>query len=426
MTKANTELTNALPSKRSTVVLLRWVLIVAFSYLLLLEDSTIRINSRPILLIAAALTSNLIVGRIPKTWVERRLFDFCIVLFDAAWVTVGLIWVPDASSELFLLYFLVIFVAAMGESLLTIVACAAAIGLVYGIFPSLAPNGAMRLSASTLLRVPFLFVVALFYGYFVTEIRKRRKEVEQARLREEAKSELLRALSHDIQGPLRNAKELLALALEHKSDAAGTRMLTLQGLTNIRRVTSLVSNLLQAVSIEAGRLEFERLPLQLNDVAEDTLALEAGAALLNGVTLIKELRAELPRVYGDPMQMGRVVTNLVDHAIKYTEPTGRVVVRTGTDGTRVWLSVEDSGVGISAEEFAALLAPEHNVHLNGCTQGTGLGLYIAKRLAEAQGGTLEVRSLPGQGSTFIISFPNDHQPAEARPVPELIGAAATA
>lgn len=397
---------STVPSKRNTVVLLRWVLVIAFAYLLLLDNSASHVNPGVILLVAVALTSNIVIGRLPERWIEGRLFDVSIVLFDTAWVTLGLISAPNASNDLFLLYFLVIFIAAMGESLVTIVACAGAVGLAYGAIPFLGQSGTVRLTASMLLRVPFLFVVSLFYGYFVTEIRRQRNAVEEAQLREQAKSELLMALGHDLSGPLRNAHELLALALENDTrDAAGTRKLMLQGLTNIRRVTSLVANLMQAASIEGGKLRSQQIPLLLNDVAGETLLHQGGSALLHGVTLQKELQFDLPGVTGDPMQMGRIVTNLVDNAIKYTGPAGRVVVRTGTDGAHVWLSVEDSGVGMSPEECAALFAPEHEVRLNSYASGMRLGLYIARRLTEAQGGTLKVQSVPEKGSTFRISFP---------------------
>src|SRR5436190_3964791 len=105
----------------------------------------------------------------PDAWAESRLFDFGVVLFDSTWVTFGLVWAPHVSGDLFLLYFLVIFVAAMGESLGTIVGSAALVSIVYGYTLSHQQGAHMQLTAGGLLRVPFLFVVALFYGYFVTE-----------------------------------------------------------------------------------------------------------------------------------------------------------------------------------------------------------------------------------------------------------------
>jgi len=396
----------SLPNKKGTIVLLRWVLVISFSYLLLLNLSTSHVQTHIVLLITVALSSNLVVARIPDAWAERRLFDFGIVLFDTTWVTLGLLWAPNVSADLFLLYFLVIFVAAMGESLPIIVGSAAVIGLAYGMMLTWHPGGGFQLTTSALLRVPFLFVVSLFYGYFVAEIRSRRSEVSEARLREQAKSELLVAVSHDLRGPLGNAEGLLDRVLEGDAhDAVDGRMLLLGARINIRRVSSLVANLLQAASIEAGQLYLRPRPMQLNDVVDDVFNVEAGAALLKNITLRKQTQADAPIITADSMQMGRIVANLVDNAIKYTDPGGTVVIRTAHDAQSATLSVEDSGPGMSPEQCQALFAPYRQVHLGGYTPGTGLGLYIVKRLTEAQGGKVEVLSTPGVGSTFIVSIP---------------------
>ncbi|HVO27639.1 MAG TPA: HAMP domain-containing sensor histidine kinase [Candidatus Margulisiibacteriota bacterium] len=401
--------------KRQTVVLLRWVLIIAFSYLLLLDAAATAVQSRLVLLIALALASNLVIGRMPDHWAERRAFDFGVVLFDAAWVTLGLIWAPYVSGDLFLLYFLVMFVAAMGESLETIVGSAFVVSVVYGATMSLQQGQDFRLTSAALLRVPFLFVVALFYGYFVTEIRGRRSEAAEARLREQAKSELLAAVSHDLRGPLGNAESLLALVLDTDSrGGADERMLLLRVQVNVRRVSSLVVNLLQASCIEKGQVALQWAPVQLNDVVDDVFGPEAGAALLKDVTLRADTHPDLPMVTADFVQMGRIVTNLVNNAIKYCGAGGTVTVRTWFGAEHVYLSVEDNGPGMSPEQCQALFAPYRRVHLGGYTPGMGLGLYIVKRLIEAQGGTVCVSSQPGVGSTFVVSLPRTPRlPGEA-------------
>jgi signal transduction histidine kinase len=391
--------------KKHTVVLLRWVLIIAFSYLLLLDASTSQVQGRLVVLIAIALASNLLIGRLPDGTAGKPVFDCAVALFDAAWVTLGLIWAPNVSGDLFLLYFLVIFVAAMGESLLMIVGSAALVSIVYGTL-SLHQGGDFNLTTTALLRVPFLFVVALFYGYFVSELRGRRGEALEARLRDHAKSELLAAVSHDLRGPLGNAENLLALVLDSQLEGvAPDRTLLLRAHVNVRRVSSLVTNLLQAACIEAGQVHFQRTPVQLNDVATDVVNLESGAAFLKHITLQSELARDLPMIALDHLQLGRIIANLVSNAVKYTQPGGAIMLRTTYDVAQVYLSVEDSGPGMSAEQCEALFAPYRRVHLGGYTPGTGLGLYIAKRLTEAQAGTVRVVSELGVGSTFTVSFP---------------------
>jgi signal transduction histidine kinase len=399
--------------KRRTVVLLRWVLIIAFSYLLLLDATATAVRPRLVLLIALALASNLVIGRMPDQWAHRRTFDFGVVLFDAAWVTLGLIWAPTVSGDLFLLYFLVMFVAAMGESLETIVGSAFVVSVVYGATLSFQQGQVFQLTTSALLRVPFLFVVALFYGYFVTEIRGRRSEAAEARLRDQAKSELLAAVSHDLRGPLGNAESFLALVLDGDAhDVADDRMLLLRAQVNVRRVTSLVTNLLQASCIEKGQVALQWAPVQLNDVVDDVFSPEAGAALLKEVTLQKAINPNLPHVTADFIQAGRIAANLVNNAIKYAGAGGTVTLRTSFDADNVYLSVEDNGPGMSPEQCQALFAPYRRVHLGGYTPGMGLGLYIVKRLTEAHGGTVRVSSQLGVGSTFVVSFPREQRAPE--------------
>jgi len=399
--------------KKNTVVLLRWVLIIAFSYLLILDNSVHRVAFPLVILIAVALGSNLVVGRLPEHWTSKALFDFGIVLFDAAWVTLGLIWAPQASSDLFLLYFLVIFIAAMGESLVTIVGSAALVSAVYGYTLTAHSGTQFHLGAGALLRVPFLFVVALFYGYFITEIRGRRNEATEAHLREQAKTELLAAVSHDLRGPLANVDSLLGLVLDEQDEGQPPdRDLLLRAQINVRRVTSLVTNLLEAACIESGQLHLQWVPVQVNDLVEDVFDLESGAALLRKIVLRRELDPHLPVISADPVQASRILANLVNNAIKYTDVGGTVVIRTRSDRETVSVSVQDTGKGMNATQCQALFAPYRRVHLGGYTQGKGLGLYIVKRLTESLGGQVQVSSESGVGSTFIVSLPRGHGSSE--------------
>jgi signal transduction histidine kinase len=403
-------------SKRRTVVLLRWVLIIAFSYLLILDSGPATVRPHVVVLIAVVLASNLLLGRLPERWTDSKLLDFAIVMFDAAWVTWGLIWAPNVSGDLFLLYFLVIFVAAVGESLPTIVGSAAVVSLVYGYTVSTQTGTAFQLTTGVLLRVPFLFVVALFYGYFVSEIRGRRSEATEARLRDLAKSELLAAVSHDLRAPLGNAQSLLDLALDPEHGSVPDRNLVLRAQVNIQRVLSLVSNLLQTASIKNGGIRLQLAPTNLNEIVEDALHLHAPATTVNEIEVVRALDPQMPVIFADSVQVGRIVGNLFDNAVKYGGKRGRLRIATGHDERNVYVSVSDSGPGMSPEQCKELFAPYRRVHIGGHAAGSGLGLYIVRRLVEAMGGTVDVESQPGSGSTFKVTLPyeNTHPASAAR------------
>ena len=113
----------------------------------------------------------------------------------------------------------------------------------------------------------------------------------------------------------------------------------------------------------------------------------------------------LPVLVADYVQVGRIVVNVVNNAIKYTPRGGSVSIHTSADDASVTVSIRDSGRGMSDEQVARLFAPYQRVHLGGYTQGKGLGLYIVKRLTEALGGSVAVDSEPGMGSIFTITLP---------------------
>ncbi|MCK6555587.1 HAMP domain-containing histidine kinase [Candidatus Binatia bacterium] len=403
-------------TRKSTVVTLRWVLIIAFSYLLIVDPVAQAVPGYVALLIIGALASNLVVARLPEAWCESQVFEIVIVIFDALWVTLGLSWAPNVSGDLFLLYFLVIFVAAVGGSLSMIVGSAVVVAVAYGAMLSMRDGSEPYLTTAALLRVPFLFVVALFYGYFVTEIRGRQSEANDARSREQAKTELLAAVSHDLRGPLGNAENLLALALEMQEGGASVdRGLLLRAQVNVRRVSLLVTNLLQAASIEAGKVYFQLAPVQVNDVVDDVLTLAQGGAQLKDISLRRELADGLPAIVADQVQLGRILGNLIDNAIKYTTNGGKVVVSSSADERAVCVAVRDTGPGLSAEQCTSVFAPYRRGKASTRAAGTGLGLYIVKRLTEAQGGSVTVTSEVGVGSTFTVSFPRP-VPAEREPM----------
>ena len=124
-------------------------------------------------------------------------------------------------------------------------------------------------------------------------------------------------------------------------------------------------------------------------------------------------------VRGDAGQLERAVRHLLDNAIKFTGPGGRVECRVDVDGDRVALTVSDTGIGIPADDLPALFTPFHRAAnaIEHAVQGSGLGLAIVRNIVNDHGGTVTVRSEPGRGSTFTVTLPV-LDPAYARPGPE--------
>jgi len=144
--------------------------------------------------------------------------------------------------------------------------------------------------------------------------------------------------------------------------------------------------------------------VRLQDVDISRIAAEAAAATgLRGGNVRAEIDTALEPVQADPQRLRQALENLVANAVAHSPPGEQVIVAARAGDREVQLSVTDTGEGIPADEQARIFEP--GVRLATDRSGSGLGLAIARAIAEAHGGTLTVKSAPGQGATFTIALP---------------------
>jgi PAS domain S-box-containing protein len=240
----------------------------------------------------------------------------------------------------------------------------------------------------------------------ITE-RKRleRKMQEASRL----KSEFLANMSHELRTPL-NAiigfaemmhDEIVGeVSAEHKEYLSDI-------LSSARHLLQLINDVLDLAKVESGKAEFHREPTVLAQLVHEV------RDVLRGIAANKRLRIEtaieeLGQVMVDPARIKQVLYNFLSNAMKFTPDGGRIslrVAREGSDNFRI--EVEDTGIGISADEFDRLFKEFQQLDASSGKryQGTGLGLVLTKRIIEAHGGYVEVRSAKGFGSTFSAVLP---------------------
>ena len=223
----------------------------------------------------------------------------------------------------------------------------------------------------------------------------------------DAKTAFLANISHEIRTPM-NAMLGMAQALQQEDLDDGQRdkveTMTRSGDVLLR----LVNEVLDMARIEAGRLEIVPQPFRLTDTVAMLEGLFAGQALEKGLDFSVRLSGKSERVFiGDPVRIGQILANLTANAIKFTKQ-GHVQISLHADGadetgqTRLTLSVEDSGIGIAAEDAATLFQPfaqagSAEMRAYG---GTGLGLAICRQLCELMDGDITLDSAPGEGSVF--------------------------
>jgi signal transduction histidine kinase len=167
----------------------------------------------------------------------------------------------------------------------------------------------------------------------------------------------------------------------------------------------LIESLLELARLDAGQEPMKRDTFDLSRVARDCVELVRPLAAEKSV----EFHCDLPVVecLGDPERMSQVVTNLLSNAIHFNREKGEVRVRTHQEGGNVILEVQDTGVGVPAEDLPHIFERFYRVDKSRSRiQGkTGLGLAICKAIVEAHSGTIDVISKPGTGSTFVVHLP---------------------
>jgi signal transduction histidine kinase len=169
------------------------------------------------------------------------------------------------------------------------------------------------------------------------------------------------------------------------------------------RLASLIDDVLDTSRIEAGTFSFTFSDVDLGELVRDVVA--AAGLAQDEVVLTTEVSGSLPRVRGDRERLRQVIQNLIDNAVKYSSAGGRVHVRAACDDGRVLIDVADEGPGIPLED-RQLIFEKFGRSGGGVTKpGTGLGLFIARSIAEAHGGSLEVDSAPARGSVFRLELP---------------------
>ena len=213
-------------------------------------------------------------------------------------------------------------------------------------------------------------------------------------------------VSHELRSPLSAivgaAKTLQQRWPEFSDEQRSTLLALIVGEAN--RLTSLVDDMLDSASIDAGSFHYTFTDVDVTAVAREAVA--TAAAAHDDIELVARLPEGVPEIRGDPARLRQVLANLIDNAIKHS-PAGAVVeVEASERDGRLEIGVTDHGIGIANEDQTAIFERFARVAGPDAKPGTGLGLYIARSIAEAHGGSIAVRSSPGRGATFTLTLPS--------------------
>jgi signal transduction histidine kinase len=248
-------------------------------------------------------------------------------------------------------------------------------------------------------------VIAIENVRLFDEIQDKSRQLEIA---SQHKSQFLANMSHELRTPLNAILGYTELMTDGAYGEPSEKMLSvLKRLeANGRHLLGLINDVLDLSKIEAGQLELELSDYSVQDIAQTVRSTLEPLAADKKLAFKVEMAPELPPGHGDGRRLTQVLINLVGNAIKFTD-AGEVAIKAEANNGSFYVSVRDTGPGISATDQAKLFQ-EFQQADNAITRkkgGTGLGLAISKRIIEMHGGKIWVESQVGQGSTFAFVLP---------------------
>jgi len=223
--------------------------------------------------------------------------------------------------------------------------------------------------------------------------------------RRDVREEFLAMLRHDINNPVGVALGYTEMIVEQCRDQGQRELLglALSVEESLEAVADLVSNYLHMPAIDRGTPHLELAPL---DLAALAVRVAEGYRIFAAEKQIElDCRGSCPAIAADRRPLARVIGNLLSNAIKYTRGPGRVTVLCSGDAQQATLAISDTGLGLTRDDLARLFTKHARFHRDRGIPGTGLGLYICREIVGAHGGSIDVASEPGVGSTFTVRLP---------------------
>jgi signal transduction histidine kinase len=409
-------------------VILRYTLIIATAYLLLVERSFAIPDPAILLLIVAALGSNVFIAQLPTRVINQRGFSAALIIGDTLWITAALLFSHQFEADFFYLYFFVLLLAAIGESLQVIALTAIVVCAAY--LYVLTANGTVLSfwHSPSLIRLPFLFTTAAFYGYLIDRNRRdqrrsrRRAFADLERLVAQRTAELTAtnqelsafaySVSHDLRAPLRAIDAFSQAVIEDygpKLEAQGQDYLR-RIRANAGRMGQLIDDLLKLSRLTRADIHFE--PIDLSAVAR-TIAGDlqrTDAARQVTFNIEPEVTAN-----GDPRLLRVLLENLIGNAWKYTSrhPTARIDFgRTSEAGESAYF-VRDDGAGFDLAYADKLFRPFQRLHTVEEFEGAGVGLATVQRVVRRHGGRIWADAAPEKGATFFFTLGNEAEDKES-------------
>ncbi len=235
------------------------------------------------------------------------------------------------------------------------------------------------------------------------------QDITQLKELERMKADFVAMVTHELRAPVAAIEQQLTVILKGLAGEINERQAKMLGRAKERAkgLLDLVRDLLDLSKIEAGMQAQYMEPVEIGDMLSRVVELMRSQAEQKGLTLEFEIEKTLPVINADPPNIEGVFTNLISNAIKYTPEGGLVQVTCKREGEYIRIDVKDTGIGISEKALPRIFERFYRVKTEKTRQivGTGLGLSIVKQVVDAHLGTIDVKSVENQGTSFTVRLP---------------------
>lgn len=244
------------------------------------------------------------------------------------------------------------------------------------------------------------------------ELEAANQELQQANLKireaDQLKSEFLANMSHELRTPMNAIIGFTRLVKRKSADVLSPRQQENLAKVEIsaNQLLELINDILDLSKIEAGKMSLSIMPFDLASLLEACLATVEPIVKGDSVRLLKEVPEDLPEVLSDQDKLKQIIINLLSNALKFTEE-GEVKLSAVLEDALLKIAISDTGIGISSHALQYIFDEFRQVDGSSTRKygGTGLGLSITKKLVNLLGGTIDVSSVEGEGSTFVVTIP---------------------